>query len=75
MWGEIKVSVDGDKLMLTGPGIAGGPLEHWQYDQFRVTWKDPQFGKDDVLFILGRDGKVTGVRIESQQEPMVFKKK
>ena len=75
LWGEIKVSVDGDKLVLTGPGIAGGTMEHWQYDQFRVTWKDAQFGKDDVLFILDRDGNVTTVRIDSQQEPMIFKRK
>jgi CubicO group peptidase (beta-lactamase class C family) len=75
LWGEIKVSVEGDKLVLTGPGVAGGTMEHWQYDQFRVTWKDAQFGKDDVLFILDRDGNVTTVRIDSQQEPMIFRKK
>jgi hypothetical protein len=75
LWGEIKVSVQGNGLALEGPGIAGGTMEHWQYDQFRLTWKDPQFGKNDVLFLLDRDGNVTTVRIENQQEPMIFRKK
>jgi CubicO group peptidase (beta-lactamase class C family) len=75
LWGEIKVSVEGDKLVLTGPGVAGGTMEHWQYDQFRVTWKDAQFGKEDVVFELDRDGNPTTVRIENQQQPMIFKRK
>jgi hypothetical protein len=75
LWGEIKVSVDGNRLVLSGPGVAGGTMEHWQYDQFKLSWKDPQFGRDDVLFILDRDGNVTTVRIDSQQEPMIFRKK
>ncbi|HKP28870.1 MAG TPA: serine hydrolase [Gemmatimonadales bacterium] len=75
LWGEIKVSVDGNRLLLDGPGIAGGSMEHWQYDTFRLTWKDAQFGKEDVIFELDRDGNPTTVRIENQQQPMIFKKR
>jgi len=75
LWGEVKVSVDGNRLVLEGPGIAGGSMEHWQYDTFRLTWKDAQFGKEDVIFELDRDGNPTTVRIENQQQPMIFKKR
>jgi CubicO group peptidase (beta-lactamase class C family) len=75
LWGEVKVTVQGNGLVMEGPGIAGGTMEHWQYDQFRLTWKDPQFGKNDVIFVLDSNGNPTTVRIEAQQEPMVFKKK
>jgi hypothetical protein len=75
LWGEIKVSVDGNRLQLEGPGIAGGAMEHWQYDTFKLAWKDAQFGKTDVVFVLDREGNPTTVRIENQQEPMIFKKK
>ena len=75
LWGEIKVSVDGTRLLLEGPGIAGGTMEHWQYDSFRVSWKDAQFGKNDVVFVLDQNGNPNTVRIEHQQEPMVFRKK
>ena len=50
-------------------------MEHWQYDTFRLTWKDAQFGKEDVVFELDRDGNPTTVRIENQQQPMIFKRK
>jgi CubicO group peptidase (beta-lactamase class C family) len=75
LWGEIKVSVDGARLVLAGPGKAGGTMEHWQYDTFRLTWNDAQFGKDDVVFELDRDGNPTTVRIENQQQPMIFRKR
>ena len=55
--------------------MAGGSMEHWQYDQFRLTWKDPQFGKNDVIFVLDSNGNPTTVRIEAQQEPMIFRRK
>jgi CubicO group peptidase (beta-lactamase class C family) len=75
MWGEIKVSLDGSRLLLEGPGIAGGAMEHWQYDTFRLSWKDAQFGKNDVVFVLDQNGNPTTLRIENPQEPMIFRKK
>jgi hypothetical protein len=75
LWGEIKVSVDGNRLLVEGPGVAGGTMEHWQYDTFRLSWKDAQFGKEDVVFVLDQNGNPNTVRIENQQQPMEFKRK
>ena len=75
LWGEVKVSVDGTRLLLEGPGVAGGSMEHWQYDTFRLSWKDTQFGKDDVVFVLDQNGAPTTLRIENSQQPMIFKRK
>lgn len=75
LWGEVKVSVDGNRLLVDGPGVAGGAMEHWQYDTFRLAWKDAQFGKNDVVFVLDQNGNPTTLRIENPQEPMVFRKR
>ncbi len=75
LWGEIKVSVEGNRLLVEGPGVAGGAMEHWQYETFRLTWKDEQFGKNDVTFSLDRDGKPVLLRIDQQQEPMIFRRR
>jgi len=75
LWGEVKVTVEGNRLVAAGPGAAGGTMEHWQYDTFRLTWSDPAFGKNDVTFSLDRDGKPVSLRIDSQQEPMIFKRR
>lgn len=75
LWGEMKVTAEGNRLVAEGPGMAGGTLEHWQYDTFRITWKDAAFGKNDVTFSLDRDGKPVSLRIEHQQEPMILRRR
>ena len=65
LYGEFKVKVDGGKLTTDyGVGGFGGPMEHWQYDTFRATWRDTQFGKGLVTFGLDRDGKVAEARVD-----------
>ena len=65
LYGEFKVKVDGGKLTTDyGVGGFGGPMEHWQYDTFRATWRDTQFGQGLVTFGLDRDGKVSEARVD-----------
>lgn len=65
LYGEFKVKVDGGKLTSDyGVGGFGGPMEHWQYDTFRATWRDTQFGQGLVTFGLDRDGKVSEARVD-----------
>jgi len=65
LYGEFKVKLDGGTLTSDyGVGGFGGPMEHWQYDTFRATWRDTQFGKGLVTFGLDRDGKVSEARVD-----------
>jgi len=75
LWGEARVVEENGGLVLEY-GVAGarGRMEHWQYDTFRATWNDPQFGVTPVTFQLGADGKVTSFTVTSQM-PMVFRRK
>jgi CubicO group peptidase (beta-lactamase class C family) len=76
MYGDLRVRVDGNRLVVDlGPTGAGGTLEHWQYDAFQLVWRDRAFGRSDLTFSLNRDGQPTTVRIESGQDPMVFRRR
>jgi Domain of unknown function (DUF3471) len=40
-------------------------LEHWQYDTFRVTWRDPLVEPAYVTFSLGPGGEVQRVSMRA----------
>jgi hypothetical protein len=64
MYGDAKVTFEGGKLVAHfGPNFTG-ELEHWNYDTFRVTWRDKMQGKMFVTFRLNRQGKAEGMNIE-----------
>jgi CubicO group peptidase (beta-lactamase class C family) len=68
MYGETRVSFEKQKLTIRfGPNFTGD-LEHWHYDTFRVTWRDPMQGKGLVSFHLNMRGKVESVNIENLSE-------
>lgn len=68
MYGETKVAFENQKLVIRfGPNFTGD-LQHWHYDTFRVTWRDPMQGKGMVSFRLNTQGKVDQVNIENLSE-------
>ncbi len=68
MYGDAKVGYENKKLVLRfGPNFTGD-LEHWHYDTFRVTWRDPMQGKGLATFRLNAKGKVDVVNIENLSE-------
>lgn len=73
LYGDFRVKLDNGQLMADfGAGDFGGPLEHWQFDTFRATWRDQNFGRGFLTFGLDRDGKVVEMRTENLG---TFKKK
>jgi CubicO group peptidase (beta-lactamase class C family) len=64
MYGDAKVTEENGHLVLRyGPAFVGD-LAHWNYDTFRVTWRDPMLGKGFVTFTLNASGKTDQVKIE-----------
>jgi CubicO group peptidase (beta-lactamase class C family) len=58
LYGALAVRHDGGRLTIDfGPGRMAD-LEHWHYDTFRATWRDPELGRSFATFNLGRDGTV-----------------
>jgi len=65
MYGDAKVVFENGKLTAQfGPNFTG-ELEHWNYDTFRVTWRDKMQGKGFVSFKLNRQGKVEAMNMEN----------
>jgi hypothetical protein len=64
LYGELEVRHEGGKLVLDfGPGRIAD-LEHWHYDTFRASWRDPELGRTFATFDLGRDGAVRAMQLE-----------
>jgi CubicO group peptidase (beta-lactamase class C family) len=69
MYGEAKITNENGKLVLRlvpAPNFVGD-LEHWQYDTFRVKWRDSvsyPFPKGFVTFILNARGQVDEMKID-----------
>jgi hypothetical protein len=59
-YGPMAITTQGDKLVMDfrqTPGMTG-ELTHWQYDTFRVTWRDPLIEPAYVTFALDANGGV-----------------
>jgi CubicO group peptidase (beta-lactamase class C family) len=64
MYGDAKVAEeDGHLVLRYGPAFVGD-LAHWNYDTFRVTWRDPMLGKGFVTFTLDAGGKTDQIKVE-----------
>ncbi|MBA3943521.1 MAG: serine hydrolase [Herpetosiphonaceae bacterium] len=75
LYGPATVGEEEGKLVvrLTPAPSLVGELEHWHYDTFRVTWRDPYFPKGFVTFILDAQAKVTEMKIDTPNPDFDFK--
>jgi hypothetical protein len=68
MYGETKVAFENAKLVVRfGPNFTGD-LEHWNYDTFRVKWRDPVQGKAFINFRLNTQGRAQVLSLEGLSE-------
>ncbi len=65
MYGDAKVAFENGKLVAQFGLNFMGDLEHWNYDTFRVTWRDRMQGKGFINFKLNKQGKVEAMNIEN----------
>lgn len=58
-YGEARITMEGDQLVLTiGPRFIGD-MSHWHYDTFRSNWRDGEGNWGMVTFYLDDRGKPT----------------
>ncbi len=57
LYGEVVVSVAGDRLLVRYGSAFVGPLAHWHYDTFRATWDAAWRGTAQVTFHLDGGGR------------------
>lgn len=63
MYGDLSIAQENGRLVLRfshSPSFTAD-LEHWQYDTFRIHWRDPmKFPKGFLTFSLDAKGKLKG---------------
>jgi CubicO group peptidase (beta-lactamase class C family) len=78
MYGEAKVTEENGKLVIRlvhSPNFVGD-LEHWQYDTFRIKWRESvvyPFPKGFVTFTLNARGQVDEMKIDVPNPDFDFK--
>ncbi|HYG79880.1 MAG TPA: serine hydrolase [Pyrinomonadaceae bacterium] len=78
MYGDAKVTLENGRLVLRlapAPNFVGD-LEHWQYDTFRVRWRDSivyPFPRGFVTFTLDARGRVDEMKIDVPNPDFDFK--
>jgi CubicO group peptidase (beta-lactamase class C family) len=76
-YGEAKIALQGERLVLTYNGISA-PLEHWHYDTFNgLKGDDPTFEDAKISFRTDLNGRVAELvaPLEATVDSIVFKKK
>lgn len=68
MYGEVKVSSEGNALRVQYGPAFDGTLEHWHFDTFRAAWKDRGLGKSMVTFAIDATGKPSEMNVEGMAE-------
>lgn len=64
LYGEVTITRDGNDLVIVANGFLKARVGHWHYDTFR-GWYDKQwYGKLNVAFNLGADGKISSVNFD-----------
>lgn len=67
MYGDLSITQENGKLVLRfshSPAFTAD-LEHWQYDTFRLHWRDPMgFPKGFVTFPLDAKGRIKGFEFD-----------
>jgi hypothetical protein len=78
MYGDAKVAIEEGRLVLRlvpAPNFVGD-LEHWQYDTFRVKWREGivyPFPKGFVTFVINARGQVEEMKIDVPNPDFDFK--
>jgi hypothetical protein len=78
MYGDARITEESGKLVIRlvpSPNFVGD-LEHWQYDTFRVRWRNSvsyPFPKGFITFTLNAQGKVDEMKIDVPNPDFDFK--
>lgn len=67
LFGTVVITVEGDQLVAEANKFVKGKFAHWHYDTFRGWYDKKWYGKSNLVFNLGADGKIAGVNFEGME--------
>jgi hypothetical protein len=59
LYGDVVVTLEGNRLLARYGSAFVGALEHWHYDTFRATWDAAWRGTELVTFVLDAKGQAS----------------
>ena len=65
MYGDARVQLESNRLVVRYGQAFAGDLEHWHHDTFRARWRDRQLGRAFVTFSIDASGKPKEMSIEN----------
>ena len=64
LYGDVRLTVEGGRLVLSYAPDYVADLEHWHHDTFRATWRREGFGRAFVTFGLDRRARVVRMELD-----------
>ncbi|MHB1192913.1 MAG: serine hydrolase [Longimicrobiales bacterium] len=64
LYGDVQVTVEGGKLVLSYSPEYVGDLEHWHHDTFRAVWRPVGAGRSFVSFALDERARITALELD-----------
>jgi CubicO group peptidase (beta-lactamase class C family) len=70
LFGTLIITIEGDKLVAVTNNYLKASFTHWHYDTFRGWYDKKWYGKGNLAFVIGTDGKIATANFDG----VVFKK-
>jgi CubicO group peptidase (beta-lactamase class C family) len=64
LFGEMRVTMEGDGLVLHYSPEYVADLHHWHHDTFRAVWRRPGAGRAFVTFSLDERGRIPSMQVD-----------
>jgi CubicO group peptidase (beta-lactamase class C family) len=64
LYGTVVITVQGDQLAVEANKFVKAKFLHWHYDTFRGWYDKKWYGKGNMSFVIGADGKVATVSFD-----------
>jgi hypothetical protein len=74
VYGTLVVTIEGDKLIAVVNNFEKASFSHWHYDTFRGWYDKKWYGKANLSFVIGADGKVSTADFDGYQFKRIVKK-
>ncbi|HZY82108.1 MAG TPA: serine hydrolase [Cyclobacteriaceae bacterium] len=64
LYGTAIITVEGDQLVVEANKFLKAKFAHWHYDTFRGWYDKKWYGKGNMSFVIGSDGKISTVNFD-----------
>jgi CubicO group peptidase (beta-lactamase class C family) len=67
LYGTVVITLQGDQLVAEANKFVTARFSHWHYDTFRGWYDKKWYGKGNMSFIIGSDGKISRVNFDGME--------